>query len=82
VDSKHGTTFYEYNNKSNYLIGLFPDAYWKAVRMSDYRIIKRTSSNNSSVSTYEYGYNSDGFPIEIITKNDGINGEVLKLTYN
>jgi hypothetical protein len=74
------STFYEYDNKINFNKILFPEVYYKIWRRSDHNPTKTTSNFISR--TAEYKYNSDGLPIEITKKHDGIIEQVSKLTYN
>jgi hypothetical protein len=87
--TKYFISEYEYDNKTNYFKPFITEAYYKMDRHSDNNMTKLISSsqfssgtNTIATYTFEYKYNSDGLPIEIIEKKDDVIKSVIKLTYN
>lgn len=79
VLSRGGDTF-EYDNKKDFSALLFPISFYKIKRLSDHNMTKSSSGN--TIYTYEYKYRSDGYPNEIIRKENGDTVERQVLKYN
>lgn len=68
---------FTYDDKKNPYVLIYTDSHLKINRLSKNNILKIVGFNDSPITTFEYAYNNDGYPIERIEK---INGNPSKKT--